>query len=70
MSWSATPYENACAEMFFKTIKVECLNQRHFTTRQQAQDAVMTYALFYSRIRIHQSLGYMTSITYEATFAT
>jgi transposase InsO family protein len=69
MSRSATPYDNACAETFFKTIKVECLNQRHFTTREQAQDAVMTYILFYNRRRIHQSLGYMTPIAFEATFA-
>lgn len=69
MSRSGTPYDNACAETFFKTIKVECLDRQHFGTRKAAEDAVMIYILFYNRRRIHQSLGYLTPIDFEDMFA-
>jgi hypothetical protein len=65
MSRSGTPYDNACAETFFKTIKVECLNRKHFETRRAAEDAVMVYILFYNRVRVHQSLDYLAPCTFR-----
>lgn len=65
MSRTGCPYDNACAESFFKTIKVECLNRRHFPTREAAQRAVGAYILFYNRVRIHQYLGYLTPARFE-----
>lgn len=69
MSRSGTPYDNACAETFFKTIKVECLNRMHFETRKAAEDAVMIYILFYNRKRIHQSLEYLTPVAFEEAYS-
>ena len=40
MSRPGTPYDNACAETFFKTIKVECIDNAHFKTREEASDAL------------------------------
>lgn len=68
MSRPGTPYDNACAETFFKTIKVECLNRQHFETRKAAENAVMTYILFYNRRRVHQSLGYLPPFAFEQIF--
>lgn len=69
MSRKGTPYDNACAESFFKTIKVECLQRKHFATRAAAEDAVLKYMLFYNRLRIHQALGYRSPCDFEAMAA-
>jgi transposase InsO family protein len=69
MSRSGTPYDNACAETFFKTIKLECLNRKHFETRKAAESAVMMYILFYNRVRIHQSMEYLTPAAFEEVYS-
>lgn len=69
MSRPGTPYDNACAETFFKTLKTECVERFHFRTRQEARDAVAKYILFYNRVRIHQSLGYLSPVEFERIFA-
>lgn len=69
MSRPGTPYDNACAETFFKTLKVECVDRAHFRTREEAKDEIAAYLLFYNRHRIHQSLGYLTPVDFEQLFA-
>ena len=69
MSRPGTPHDNACAETFFKALKVECLDRAHFKTRTEAVNAVAKYILFYNRVRIHQTLGYVTPAEFEARFA-
>ena len=64
-----TPYDNACAETFFKTLKVECVDRNHFKTRDEAMEAIAEYLLFYNRRRIHQSLGYLTPVDFERLYA-
>jgi putative transposase len=65
MSAAGNPYDNAIAESFFKTLKVEWLESRHFTTRDQATRAVSEYLLYYNRKRLHSSLGYQPPAEYE-----
>lgn len=65
MSRPGTPYDNACAETFFKTLKVECIDREHFKSRSEAHLAVAKYILFYNRVRIHQSLGYSSPADFE-----
>ncbi|MGJ4851545.1 transposase [Bacillota bacterium Meth-B3] len=36
MSGPGSPYDNACAESFFRSLKVECVDATHFATRTQA----------------------------------
>ena len=69
MSRPGSPYDNACAESFFKTVKVECTNRHHFSTRSHAKDVIAQYMLFYNRVRIHQSLGYLSPLSFENSFA-
>lgn len=67
MSDAGNPYDNACAESFFKTLKVEWLECKHFQTRPQAAGAVAEYLLYYNRRRLHSSLGYLSPVDYEVT---
>lgn len=65
MSRSGTPYDNACAESFFKSLKVEAISRQHFRSRKEAEGAVAKYMLFYNRKRIHATLGYLTPSEFE-----
>ena len=69
MSRPGVPYDNACAETFFRTLKVECVDRAHFRSRKDASDAIAEYLLFYNRRRIHQSLSYLTPVAFEQMFA-
>lgn len=65
MSGPGSPYDNACAESFFRSLKVECVDAEHFATRRQATDEITEYMLFYNRRRIHASLNYRTPVEFE-----
>ncbi|SHF52217.1 putative transposase [Desulforamulus putei DSM 12395] len=66
MSRKGNCYDNACAEFFFSTLKNELIYQSHFKTREEARQAIFEYVeVFYNRIRLHSSLGYMSPCEYE-----
>lgn len=66
MSRKANCWDNAVAESFFKTIKVECLNGQKFTTRKQAKTAVFEYIeAWYNTKRLHSALGYRSPNEFE-----
>ncbi len=66
MSRPGNPYDNACAETFFKALKMECLDTLHFDTRLKSKQAVEEYMLYYNRVRIHASLGYLSPVDFES----
>ncbi len=66
MSAKGCPYDNACAESFFKSIKVECLNRYRFSSRAKAEEVLSRYMLFYNRKRIHATLNYLCPADFEA----
>jgi transposase InsO family protein len=69
MSGPGSPYDNACAESFFRSLKVECVDPAHFATRRQATEEIAEYMLFYNRRRIHASLNYRTPAEFERDLA-
>lgn len=68
MSRKGNPYDNACAESFFATLKKEYLYKFVFRTKAEAIEAVEFYIQFYNRKRMHSSIGYATPIEYELAY--
>jgi transposase InsO family protein len=61
-------WDNAVAESFFASLKLELIDRRSWATRTQARRAVFDYIeVFFNRRRLHSSLDYMTPAEYEAT---
>ncbi|MGH3477560.1 MAG: integrase core domain-containing protein [Nocardioidaceae bacterium] len=61
-------WDNAVAESFFASLKLELLDRRSWATMAQVRSAVFDYIeRFFNRRRLHSSLGYLTPADYEAT---
>jgi transposase InsO family protein len=68
---TGTCYDNAWAESFNGTLKVERVHRTQYPTREHARIDVTRYIeLRYNHTRLHSALGYMTPNEYEATFIT
>lgn len=66
MSRPGMPYDNAVAESFFSTLKLELAPGRAFLSREAARLAVFDYIeAFYNRTRMHSALGYQSPVQYE-----
>jgi len=66
MSGRGDCYDNAAAESFFKTLKVELVYHEHYRTRQEAVDSIFQYLeCWYNRKRLHSALGYKSPEDYE-----
>lgn len=69
MSRPGMPYDNAMAESFFSTLKLELNPGRAFISREAARLAVFDYIeAFYNRARMHSSLNYQSPAQYEDRF--
>lgn len=66
MSRAGDCWDNAVAESFFATLKVEGLQQTVFPTRAAARQVIFEYMEgFYNPRRRHSSLGYLSPVDYE-----
>ena len=66
MSRPGMPYDNAVAESFFSTLKLELAPDKSFLSREAARLAVFDYIeAFYNRTRMHSALGYQSPAQYE-----
>lgn len=69
MSRKGNCWDNAVAESFFATLKVELVRDVDFATRAEARAAVFEYIeVFYNRQRLHSSIGYATPSEFEFDF--
>jgi putative transposase len=66
MSGTGNCWDNAVAESFFATLKLELVYQTQWRTRAEARSAVFEYLeLFYNRQRRHSALGYLCPNEFE-----
>ena len=69
MSRKGVPYDNACAESFFSTIKLEMVYHEHYETRVQAQTAIFEYIeVYYNRQRRNAAIGNVTPAEFRQRF--
>ena len=66
MSKKGGCWDNAAAESFFHTLKVELLHRYIFKTREQAKLKIFEYVeMYYNRRRAHSALGYLSPFEFE-----
>jgi putative transposase len=67
MSAKGNCYDNACAESFFHSLKVEAIHGERFGTREDMRQTVFEYIeVDYNRIRRHSANGYISPAAFEA----
>jgi transposase InsO family protein len=70
MSRRGNCWDNAVAESFFATIKVELVHDTDWTTRGEARGEVFEYLEgFYNGQRRHSTLGYLSPLAFEQQWA-
>lgn len=63
MSRKGNCWDNAVAESFFKTIKVECLNKYIFSNQEILKKTIFRYIEgWYNTIRIHSAIGNLSPL--------
>ena len=71
MSRKGNCYDNAVAESFFHTFKVEFVNRYGFSSRWAVRTLVADYIEeFYNTNRAHSTLGYCSPVDFELKFRT
>jgi transposase InsO family protein len=67
MSGKGNCYDNACAESFFHTLKVEVIHGERIATREEMRRVVFEYIeIDYNRNRRHSANGYISPAAFEA----
>ncbi len=68
MSRAGTPYDNAKAESFMKTLKCEEVYLRQYRDQEEARTSIQHFIEeVYNRKRLHSALGYRPPEEFEAT---
>jgi len=66
MSRKGDCWDNAVAESFLHTLKVELVNRYRFKTREEAKREIFEYIeMYYNRKRTHSALGYLSPFEFE-----
>lgn len=67
MSSTGNCYDNAAAESFFATVKLEAIPDGIFASQQQARRALFDYIeVFYNRQRLHSAIDYACPVSRAA----
>ncbi len=57
--------DNAVAESWFASLKVELVDRAHYRTRAQARAAIFAWIAWYNRVRLHSANNYLSPIEWE-----
>jgi len=69
MSRRANCWDNAVAESFFSTLKMELAHDADWATKADARADVSEYLeIFYNRQRRHSALGYLSPVAFERQY--
>lgn len=67
MSRKGNCWDNACAESFFATLKMEEVFLKKYKTREEARQSIFEYIeIFYNRMRSHSKLDFQSPAKYES----
>lgn len=71
MSRKGDCWDNAVAESFFHTLKVELVHHEKFKTREEAKQKIFQYIeAYYNRIRMHSANDYLSPVEFEEAHKT
>jgi putative transposase len=62
-------YDNALAESFVDSFKTELLKDRIWRTRSELELAIVEYVHWFNNVRLHESLGDLPPVEFEALYA-
>ncbi|MGH8896787.1 MAG: IS3 family transposase [Egibacteraceae bacterium] len=65
MGRTGTCLDNAVAESFFATLKVELCDRTRYATREEARAAIFRWIAYYNNHRLHSTLGYLAPAEWE-----
>ncbi len=69
MSRKGNPYDNACMESFYKTLKHEEVDLQDYLDLDDAQQQIDRFiGELYNRQRLHSSLGYVPPVEFAARY--
>lgn len=61
--------DNAAAESFFASLKVELVDRVHYRTRAEARADIFRWIAYYNHRRLHSSRGYLPPVEWEQRHA-
>jgi putative transposase len=70
MSRTGSCLDNAVAEAWFASLKVELVDRAHYRTRAEARAAIFGWIAWYNRFRLHSTNDYLSPIEWEQQHAT
>ena len=65
MSRTGSWLDNAVAESFFATLKVELVDRRRFRTRAEARTAIFAWIAWHNQHRLHSHNDYLAPLEWE-----